>query len=219
MGKLQDSLEAVLRVAGDVTKGALPPVRSVGFSQAKVWPEILGTYLALGGVAPTPPTNAGSWDLEFDGIAVELDEDQHFNRYRAITLRSALYDRIRGHDWRVYAKRCDELEAACLKKGGCREGYWTSESCERAFGKAAKVREFAGNGSPRWKQRAFYDFLRDVSTLVLSIRLARLTPDDTIIDDGGARPLSNAVIQPARDTGDKIAKLIRIRTEQGGTTV
>jgi len=39
-------------------------------------------------VLPSVPLDLRSWDMEFDGIAVELGEYLHFSRYRGITLVS-----------------------------------------------------------------------------------------------------------------------------------
>jgi hypothetical protein len=36
-----------------------------------------------------PPLRPGAWDLVFaDGLVVELDEELHFNRYRAQSLQN-----------------------------------------------------------------------------------------------------------------------------------
>ncbi len=48
--------------------------------------------MGLGGVLDNFPTEIGVWDATFsEGFHIELDEEQHFNRYRNITLRSAVY--------------------------------------------------------------------------------------------------------------------------------
>ena len=47
--------------------------------------EIVDVYRQLGGLDPVP-LQAGPWDMSFNGLVVEYDEEQHFNRYRAATL-------------------------------------------------------------------------------------------------------------------------------------
>ena len=41
-------------------------------------------------------------------------------------------------------------------------------------------RVFDGNGSSRWKQRAFYDFLKDVASLVEGKPLIRISIYETV---------------------------------------
>jgi len=48
-------------------------------------------YRRLGGIGAEIPLRLGHWDAEYEGIAVELDEELHFNRYRLITLESPVY--------------------------------------------------------------------------------------------------------------------------------
>ena len=56
----------------------------------RVWAEIEVVYRRLGGILARGPLNPGCWDLEIAGVAVELDEEQHFNRYRGTTIESTL---------------------------------------------------------------------------------------------------------------------------------
>ena len=54
-------------------------------------------YLILGGVEKMFPSNLRkSWDIEFEGVGMELDEQLHFNRYRLKTLASPLYRELSG---------------------------------------------------------------------------------------------------------------------------
>jgi len=52
--------------------------------------------------------------------------------------------------------------------------------CEKQFGQAAPARDLSGTGSPRWKQRAFYDFIKDLSPLIISVSMARISIWDEI---------------------------------------
>ena len=55
---------------------------------AQVQADLHDLYRTLGGMNPNPSFRPGSWDLAFaDGLVVELDEELHFNRYRAHTLQ------------------------------------------------------------------------------------------------------------------------------------
>ena len=51
-------------------------------------------YRELGGVLDKFPARLGQWDINVDGIAVELDEELHFNRYRTLTLNSSIFGNL-----------------------------------------------------------------------------------------------------------------------------
>src|SRR5687767_11147437 len=153
MGTLQRSLESILSQAGRISQGRLPlPGRAQAAAHAE---EIHAVYRQLGGILPEFPmwrTTTG-WDIEFNGLAVELDEYLHFNRYRAVTLASSLYAGLQRFPMAQYRAYCRTREPYCLKAGGY-GGKWSNSSCEAQFGLAATNRDLEGNGSPRWKQRA-----------------------------------------------------------------
>lgn len=124
----------------------------------------------------------GGWDLAFDTpdglLLVELDEEQHFNRYRAATL-TALDDL--GLPWTpAYQSYCRDHEARLLPGWGTGQ-RWTNPSAARFFGEPDAPGDFTGVGAPRWRQRAFYDAVKDVLT---ERRLARISVHDPL-DAGG----------------------------------
>jgi len=79
----------------------------------------------------------------------------------------------------VFKNRTDEIT------GNKFSGYWTNASTERQFGSASENGNFSGNGSPRWKQRTFYDFCRDLYSIVFEIPVYRLSIYDEIDFRGG----------------------------------
>jgi len=159
--------------------------------------RVLDLYRALGGSAEEFVVfRPGVWDIVLtDGLIVELDEEQHFNRYRRATLEPDWTDEL---PWASdYRRFCDEQEAAALRKAK-RGGYWASPSTERMFGPAASPGEFAGTGSPRWKQRALYDAMRDALAAAGEVRLARVAVWDDIEGTTLARVLDGRVdVDPA----------------------
>ena len=102
---------------------------------------------------------------------MELDEENHFNRYRLQTLNSNIYQSIKGFSLEAYKQFCTQYESRCRKFGG----YWKSDSSENLFMKGNDNGCLNGAGSSRWKQRAFYDFLRDVTGLIKGIPVIRLS--------------------------------------------
>ena len=46
-----------------------------------------------------------------------------------------------------------------------RQGRWLNNSTEGHFGPSGPRGDLSGNGSSRWKQRALYDFMKDITQL------------------------------------------------------
>jgi len=119
------------------------------------------TFRAVGGKGELGPNTLerfvkrlGSDDsllIDGDEFVVEYDEPQHFTTYRRTTLASSLYERLRvGFDPGNHASLC-----ASVSRTGT-SGFDHNDSAHRAF-------ECPGvPGDCRHRQRAFYDFLKDV---------------------------------------------------------
>jgi hypothetical protein len=152
---------------------------------------VMKVYDELGGRLLHWPLNLRRWDLEFSSkriknIAIELDEHLHFNRYRAVTLESPMYSKLSDFPRRPYTAYCAAHEGACLKAG--RYGRrWSNPSCEYQFGPPSPPGVLAGNGAPRWRQRAFYDFVKDLSPLVAGVKVVRIAIWDEICVSGQTR--------------------------------
>jgi hypothetical protein len=166
MGQDLDGLCAILRDAGHaVLSKQLPisPPRLQDLPHAAK-EEVMGVYRALGGLQDAPVLRPGSWDLLVDGILVELDEQLHFNRYRAATLDCSSYGRLPRFPLAPYREFCVTKERECLRPGQA-QGRWMNASTEKHFGPSSPRGDLSGNGSSRWKQRALYDLMKDLSQL------------------------------------------------------
>lgn len=131
-------------------------------------------YRALGGLLCDFPARPGNWDAEWLDCAVELDEERHFNRYRRLTLESELYGRLPRVSIHAYRLLCDTREKACLAAAR-HGGYWSSASSDKQFGCSDLQGVLGDRGSSRWKQRAFYDFLKDLAPIFLGIPVVRIS--------------------------------------------
>lgn len=138
----------------------------------------MAAYEQLGGVLRMPVLQPLGWDIPTTGgLIVELDEEQHFNRYRAATLNMSWAAHL---PWREdYLTYCSELEHIALK-GHSGGGFWTSEGSVAQFGPAGPRRSLRGVGSPRWKQRAVYDASRDAAAAAGLVALARVSVHDRV---------------------------------------
>lgn len=207
MGQMQDTLASLLGNQGLVTKRNLAFPKTSDICSAGLEPHVTATYLALGGILDPFVLNLRSWDMEFDGVAVELDEYLHFNRYRLQTLHSPLYARLGKFPASQYRDLCAEHERDCLAAGGY-GGKWTNPSAERQFGLAGIPKDLSGPGAPRWKQRAFYDFVKDLAPLAVGVTVVRVSVWDTIHEGATERAVRDVLSSPTKESARCLAELI-----------
>jgi hypothetical protein len=137
-------------------------------------------YTELGGCSNKIPLRIGNFDIKLQNDHyLELDEQLHFNRYRLITLKSDIYLNCKSFNVDFYKKSCQIHEIDCLNSGGY-GGKWKNDSTEKLFLKSSPNKDLNGNGSSRWKQRAFYDFIKDCFALENKIILQRVSIWETI---------------------------------------
>ena len=154
--------------------------------------ELFQLYNGLGGITPHIPFGIKSNHIDFyiNGNILELDEENHFTRYRLLSLEMPIYINSNILSKENYKKYCLKNESRAQQHAG----YWTNDSCEKMFGKAALNGSFSQNGSPRWKQRAFYDTLKDYFSLVSDIKVKRISIYDNI-DINGQKQSINEVLK------------------------
>lgn len=181
------ALSDLLTAAGFQPAASPPAPRLEAIAPPHV-DALIALYRRLGGMQDSPKLRPGGWDLCVEAaggvaLAVELDEELHFNRYREQTLSAAWY---RDVPWASeYTVQCKRHEPQCLRAGTWGK-RWTTPSCEQLFGDPGPAGQLAGHGAPRWKQRALYDAIKDLAALLGSApRLARLS----IYDQIAGRPL------------------------------
>lgn len=173
--------------------------------------ELWNIYIQLGGVEERYPVNVGRYDVFATNFAVELDEERHFNRYRAITLNSNIYVQLPLFPTTHYEKLCCDFEIKCLRAAGW-GGNWSSPSTDRQFGPASISQNFQGKGSSRWKQRAYYDFLKDVLQLTSQIPLARISIYDEVNTSDGVLTVNDILTNNTyMNYAKEILKLIESR--------
>jgi hypothetical protein len=177
--------------------------------------EILGIYKLLSGINYEFPLNLRKWDLEVDEIAVELDEYLHFNRYRALTLKSDIYNILKRFPLKEYSEYCIKYEGDCLDVGNW-GGKWSNSSCEKQFGSPSSKGDLSGNGAPRWKQRAFYDFVKDISPLIIGVSVARISIWDTITLNDRKLFVKDILNENVVEAGTELYKLLRKRVHFTG---
>jgi hypothetical protein len=125
MTQQQEILTKILTTKFGIGKYSPNSIESVELDKTGIMNEVARTYRMLGGILDVPPLSFGKWDICMDGLIVELDEEQQFNRYRAMTLASYIYHVVKGFDLVDYIKYCRIYEYDCLKKSTWGK-YWTS---------------------------------------------------------------------------------------------
>ena len=213
MSLRQETLTAVLTSEYGTGRYYPNALNLTDLKKAGLMSEVQRTFKRLGGILTEAPLSFGKWDICLNDFIVELDEEQHFNRYRAVTLDSYIYHMEKGFDVYDYGKYCKLYEENCLKKSSWGK-FWTSPSTEKQFGNSG----FKGNletlGSPRWKQRAFYDYLRDIFAIIYRIPLIRVSIYDKIIANGLIKSVGTILIDGNTSDLNEIVKFIGQKTTQ-----
>lgn len=211
MGRREDTLKKILNQGGaNITDDHLPRPAMSDFLRSGIEDEITNVYKALGGILEKFPARLKKWDMEVNGVAVEFDEERHFNRYRLITLDSKVYRKLSSFPLDIYKDYCNLYEEDCIRTASF-GGYWTNMSCEKQFGCASAPGDLDGNGSPRWKQRAFYDYLRDIAPLVTGVKLARVSIWDKLSVSNKSITVAE-ILDNKLEASVKLHQLIKERT-------
>ena len=168
--------------------------------------DVVELYRALDGRSERPALRPGSWDLALaSGAVVELDEELHFNRYRALTLEQPWAARLPWHE--DYLAMCREHEQECLRAGSWGK-RWTNPSCEAMFGPPGPVGDLLA-GAPRWKQRALYDAIKDAQAAAGGgPPLVRLSVHDSV----GGTTLGAALEGRAAAEPEALRELMNLRS-------
>jgi hypothetical protein len=178
-GARAEALASALVAAGFSVAARRPPAPRLDALPSDLRAAVVALYRELGGHQEQPVLRPGAWDLALaGGVVVELDEELHFNRYRARTLAEPWAQNLPWRD--AYAVMCADREDDCVRAGSWGK-RWTSESCERMFGPAAPAARLdVPGGAPRWKQRAFYDAVKDAVAVSCELQVVRLAVHDEI---------------------------------------
>ena len=207
-GARAQALAALLVEAGLPVTDVRPPAPRLETLPSQLQSDVLDLYRSLGGRLDRPVLRPGAWDLALaGGDVVELDEELHFNRYRARTLDGTWSRRLPWRD--AYLTLCQTEEPACLSAGSWGK-RWTNSSCEAMFGTPGPAGDMgAPGGAPRWKQRALYDAIKDAYAAgSTGPRLVRLA----VYDDLGGTPLGVVLQGGARPAPEVLRELVSRRT-------
>ncbi len=212
MGSMQEKLANILSIrakTSSIRPGRLSRADLLGSGIAD---EVYTVYRNLGGILDEPPVNPRStWDMELDGYIIELDEQLHFNRYRKISLQSSLYANLKSFPMREFDEFCELHETDCYQAGKYGR-KWTTGGSEKQFGLSPQQGQLIGLGPARWRQRAYYDFLKDVCYLINGTRVARLSIWDSVHCSSNSLTVKQLLSGNESTFSDALWKIIQTRT-------
>lgn len=141
------------------------------FREANFHSVIADMYRALGGKQDEAPLNIGKYDIDLEDFIIEFDEENHFNRYRLKTLSSPIYKDWKNFKVTDYQQYCTNHEDKCRTYGK----FWHTNSSDKQYGISSFYGVLDDIGSSRWKQRAFYDFVKDVYSIAINTPIIRIS--------------------------------------------
>ncbi len=126
-------------------------------------------------------------------------------------MSSGLYAEMPLFPLAKYQKHCRLYEGECVRKAANR-GYWSSPSTVVQFGPASVPKDINPPGSPRWKQRAFYDFLKDLSPELTGTPVARISIWETVELNGAKLPVHSILDRYMQAAVPALVELVERRS-------
>jgi len=210
LGKKEEALRQLLGGQGGVHAQRIAwPIREDVLA-SRYFKLVVDMYRRLGAVLEDFPLNLRSWDMNLGNIAVEFDEQLHFNRFRAETLTSGVYAELPQFPLAAYQGFCARHEQACIRAGK-HGGKWTSESSEKQFGPSPSRGDLSGAGPARWRQRAFYDFVKDLSPLIIGVPVVRLAIWDEVLVNGRSVQFERLLSETSSEARADVVALVQAR--------
>ena len=176
-------------------------------------PQVEEVYKNLGGTGNCQEIGFSLPEgIETEKVRLSLDGSLHFNRYRAITLQSPVYE-VHGASWRdSFRRNCRSQERECLKDG-VREGIWTSREAELHFGRASESGDFSGAGAAGWRLNVFREFLADVYLFNQPSQHKRISLYERLMIQGKLLPLQQLLLSRAEASQHYLVKYLSRQLE------
>ena len=168
---------------------------------------LLETYASLGGKEAFPEIKIHVPFMVFGRFCVLFDEQIHFNRYRAKTLRSSFYENLSSFPLMKYKSYSRKYELECLKSGSSNPG-WTNDEAESHFGASQVSGDLGLSGSAGWKMTAFKDFATDLIARQRKIRLVRIAVWDDLMIHKKLKKFNELLMSPGKTETELILKYV-----------
>ncbi len=168
---------------------------------------LLETYASLGGKEAFPEITFQVSFMEFGRFCVLLDEQIHFNRYRAKTLRSSFYENLKSFPLMKYKSYSRKYETECIKSGTSNPA-WTNREAEFHFGASQSNGDLGLKGSAGWKLTAFKDFAIDMIARQRKLRLIRISVWDDLMINRALKKYYELLMSPGTIESELILKYV-----------
>jgi len=153
----------------------------------------------LGATGPYPLFEKVPVDFKFGRILILWDEEENFNRYRGITLRSPMYAEFHYIFFEGYKRLCRTYEKEAIKAGSTKRIWEGPPLATRLFGAPSDPGDFHGVGATGWKLNAYNHMQVDLLTRIHGYKLIRLNPYETIMTGGSLKRLDQLLINPKEE--------------------
>ncbi|WP_198675381.1 DUF7255 family protein [Pleomorphovibrio marinus] len=146
------------------------------------------------------------FDFKMDRHLILYDDAEHFNRYRALTLRGELYQTFTYPWFHLYQRLCRQLEKSCLQVG-LQERVWNGPPiARRCFGISEEPGDLSGNGAAGWKLNAYNDAQYDLMSRLHGYKIIRIPTHETIMLGGSLKKIDQLLLNPDEYTRAAISK-------------
>lgn len=171
-----------------------------GFLKGKGENLLIEVFRELGGIGTPPILEKLKFDFKINRTLFLYDGEVHFNRYRLISIKSAIYDHF-SYPWRdAYLRLCRNFEKECLKVG-LQDRIWNGPPiAPKVFGKSEVFGDLSGNGSPGWKLNAYNDAQHDLLSRLHGYKLIRIPMYENLMIGGSLRKIDDLLIRPSEQT-------------------
>ena len=163
--------------------------------------DIEEIYHALGGKLKPAAIHVPDFSLRYQKFCVVFEEATAFNRYRAVTLRSGLYEKIAGFPLSQYKVYCRTRESECMKSAKS-PPHWTNREAEHHFGEAMVPGDLGLNGAPGWKLKAMKALLLDALAVEQKMRVIHLSVWDEIMMDNRLVKLHDLLLRASNGSAE-----------------
>ena len=196
--------QAVLNKRRTVLKKVL--LKYMGLSLSREQPELLRMDIAYAGLEEelkavasalqldedNIPGKAQGVDIEVNGVAIALDDEQQFNRYRLTTLHSPVYSLPLICDLNRYRGYCQA------------EGQHIYSGDKKAKDRLS-FQKITDPSEQTLKLRAVNDFMQDLLPLVHYVPVLRLSVFDQIESSQGKQSLHTLLMDDSRQSFELLA--------------
>ncbi len=183
------------------TADSLELVSKKKLESTNVLSDVFEVYEELGGCSENWDISPRKFDIELPGYGILLDLALDYNRYRAITLRSSLYQDYDFFKVPNHIRYCRQFEKECLKAGS-NARTWHNKVSKTEFGDSEPPGDLGSLGSSGWKYRAFQNYLADFSPLLFDYKIVRISLYDPLMIKGQLIQLKDLLVSRNKQNKD-----------------